>query len=104
VRSSISRLKRLEKLLAERDITLTLDDGARFWLGDKGYDPIYGARPLKRVIQKNVQDRLANMILEGAVADGSHVSITGTDLGLHITATEGTGEKKPAAKRSTKKS
>jgi ATP-dependent Clp protease ATP-binding subunit ClpB len=98
------QIKGLEKLLADREITLTLDDGARFWLGDKGYDPIYGARPLKRVIQKNVQDRLANMILEGVVADGSHVSITGTDLGLHITATEGTGEKKPAAKRSTKKS
>lgn len=98
------QIKGLEKLLADREITLTLDDGARFWLGDKGYDPIYGARPLKRVIQKNVQDRLANMILEGAVADGSHVSITGTDLGLHITATQGEGEKKSTAKRSTKKS
>jgi ATP-dependent Clp protease ATP-binding subunit ClpB len=98
------QIKGLEKLLADREIILTLDDGARFWLGDKGYDPIYGARPLKRVIQKNVQDRLANMILEGAVADGSHVSITGTDLGLHITATEGNSEKKPATKRSTKKS
>ncbi len=80
------QIKGLEKLLADRQITLSLDDAARFWLGDKGYDPIYGARPLKRVIQKNVQDRLANMILEGEIADGAHVVITGTELGLHIVA------------------
>jgi ATP-dependent Clp protease ATP-binding subunit ClpB len=78
------QIQYLEKLLKDRQITLSLDDAARYWLGDKGYDPIYGARPLKRVIQKNVQDRLANMILDGSIGDGAHVSITGTELGLHI--------------------
>ncbi len=78
------QIKHLEKLLADRQITLTLDEGAREWLAEQGYDPVYGARPLKRVIQKNVQDRLAVMILEGAIKDGEHVVITGTDLGLHI--------------------
>lgn len=76
----------LEKLLKDRGITLALDDAARQWLGDKGYDPIYGARPLKRVIQKQVQDRLANMILDGTIGDGAHVTITGHDLGLNISA------------------
>ena len=80
------QIKHLEKLLADRQITLSLDDAARTWLGEQGYDPIYGARPLKRVIQKQVQDRLANMILEGAIVDGAHVTITGHDLGLHIEA------------------
>ena len=82
------QIKGLEKLLADRQITLSLDDAARFWLGDKGYDAMYGARPLKRVIQKNVQDRLANMILEGAISDGAHVVITGTQLGLHVAVGE----------------
>ena len=58
------QLERLEKLLAERKITLELDDAARDWLADKGYDPAYGARPLKRVIQKQVQDPLAEKILQ----------------------------------------
>ena len=74
----------LERLLKDREITLSLDAAAREWLGEKGYDPVYGARPLKRVIQKQVQDRLANMILEGSIIDGAHVTITGHDLGLHI--------------------
>jgi len=80
------QIKHLERLLKDREVTLSLDASAREWLADKGYDPIYGARPLKRVIQKNVQDRLATMILEGAIADGAHVTITGHDLGLHINA------------------
>ena len=80
------QIKHLERLLKDREITLSLDDAAREWLGEKGYDPVYGARPLKRVIQKQVQDRLANMILEGAIEDGAHVTITGHDLGLHIAA------------------
>ena len=79
------QIQHLERLLRDRHITLALDDAARVWLGNQGYDPIYGARPLKRVIQKQVQDRLANMILEGTITDGSHLTITGTDLGLHIT-------------------
>jgi len=80
------QIKQLERLLKDREVTLSLDAPARQWLADKGYDPVYGARPLKRVIQKQVQDRLATMILEGAIADGSHVTITGHDLGLHINA------------------
>ena len=58
---------RLEKLLEERKITLTLDAAARDWLAAKGWDPAYGARPLKRVIQRNLQDPLAEMILAGEV-------------------------------------
>ena len=82
------QIQHLEKLLADRQITLSLDEAARFWLGERGYDPVYGARPLKRVIQKQVQDRLATMILEGAITDGSHVIISGHELGLHITTGE----------------
>ncbi|MES2985393.1 MAG: ATP-dependent chaperone ClpB [Pseudomonadota bacterium] len=80
------QITQLERLLADRQITLALDGAARAWLADKGYDPIYGARPLKRVIQKQVQDRLANMILDGSIMDGAHVDISGHELGLHITA------------------
>jgi ATP-dependent Clp protease ATP-binding subunit ClpB len=80
------QIAHLERLLKDKEITLSLDEAAREWLGDKGYDPVYGARPLKRVIQKQVQDRLANMILDGSILDGSHVVITGHDLGLHIEA------------------
>ena len=57
------QLKRLQKLLEERKITLDIDQKALHWLGDKGYDPAYGARPLKRVIQRALQDPLAEMIL-----------------------------------------
>jgi ATP-dependent Clp protease ATP-binding subunit ClpB len=67
---------RLQKLLEERKITLTLDAAARDWLAAKGWDPAYGARPLKRVIQRNVQDPLAEMILAGEVADGDTVAIS----------------------------
>jgi ATP-dependent Clp protease ATP-binding subunit ClpB len=70
------QLRHLEKLLADRKITLALDEGARTWLADKGYDPAYGARPLKRVIQKQVQDPLAEKILLGDIADGDHVSVS----------------------------
>jgi ATP-dependent Clp protease ATP-binding subunit ClpB len=67
---------RLIKLLEERKIVLTLDAAARDWLAGKGWDPAYGARPLKRVIQRNVQDPLAEMILSGDVKDGDHVAIS----------------------------
>jgi ATP-dependent Clp protease ATP-binding subunit ClpB len=67
---------RLQKLLEERKITLTLDPAARDWLAEKGWDPAYGARPLKRVIQRNVQDPLAEMILAGEVRDGDTVAIS----------------------------
>ncbi len=70
------QLKRLVSLLAERKITLDMDEDAEAWLADKGYDPVYGARPLKRVIQKYVQDPLAEKILGGEVPDGTRVHIT----------------------------
>jgi ATP-dependent Clp protease ATP-binding subunit ClpB len=69
------QFKRLGKLLEDRKISLDLEPRARTWLAEKGYDPAYGARPLKRVIQKNVQDPLAEMILSGDVADGEVVKI-----------------------------
>ncbi|MCP1841478.1 ATP-dependent Clp protease ATP-binding subunit ClpB [Bradyrhizobium sp. USDA 4524] len=67
---------RLIKLLEDRKIELTLDAKARDWLAEKGWDPAYGARPLKRVIQRSVQDPLAEMILAGEVKDGDHVVIS----------------------------
>jgi ATP-dependent Clp protease ATP-binding subunit ClpB len=70
------QIGRLLKLLADRKITLELDDTARTWLANKGYDPTYGARPLKRVIQKHVQDPLAEQILAGRIRDGQNVKIT----------------------------
>jgi len=69
------QMKRLGKLLEDRDITIELQPAARAWLADKGYDPAYGARPLKRVIQKAVQDQLAEKILGGEIHDGEKVSI-----------------------------
>ncbi len=70
------QLKRLEKLLAARNITIELDTRAKAELAKRGYDPAYGARPLKRVIQKDVQDPLARLILEGRIKDGDHVRVT----------------------------
>ena len=70
------QFSRLQKLLEERKITLTLDAAARDWLAAKGWDPAYGARPLKRVIQRNLQDPLAEMILAGDVKDGDRVAIS----------------------------
>ena len=70
------QLRRLEALLEERKIQLELDGDALEWLADKGYDPAYGARPLKRVIQTAVQDPLAEMMLAGEISDGSTIAIT----------------------------
>jgi len=78
------QLQRLMKLLADRKITLKLDDKAKEWLGQKGYDPAYGARPLKRVIQKYVQDPLAELILQGKIREGDTVKITADSNGLVI--------------------
>ena len=75
---------RLQRLLVDRKIVLDLDAQARAWLADKGYDPVYGARPLKRAIQKAVQDPLAELILAGDVRDGAHVPITVGRDGLRI--------------------
>jgi ATP-dependent Clp protease ATP-binding subunit ClpB len=73
------QMQRLEKLLKERDITLTVTPKAREWLAFEGYDPAYGARPLKRVIQREVQDQLAEEILAGKIADGSEVIVDAGD-------------------------
>ena len=73
---------RLQKLLEDRKIVLTLDTPARDWLADKGWDPAYGARPLKRVIQRYVQDPLAEKILAGDVRDGEAVEISADKQGL----------------------
>ncbi len=80
------QMARLLKRLLARKITLDLDDGARKWLADEGYDPVFGARPLKRVIQRAVQDPLAEMLLAGEVTDGATIPITAGSDGLLIGA------------------
>jgi ATP-dependent Clp protease ATP-binding subunit ClpB len=82
------QMARLDKLLADRKIVVTLDDKARHWLGNAGYDPVYGARPLKRVIQRRLQDPLAQLILEGRVADGAQVAVSASKTGLVIDGQE----------------
>ncbi|WP_412775662.1 ATP-dependent chaperone ClpB [Thalassospira lucentensis] len=79
------QLSRLEKLLFDRKIDLALDDAAKDWLAEKGYDPVYGARPLKRVIQRYLQNPLAMQILEGGIKDGDKVPVSaeGSDLLLN---------------------
>jgi ATP-dependent Clp protease ATP-binding subunit ClpB len=76
------QMKRLARLLEERKIAITLEPAARDWLADKGWDPAYGARPLKRAIQKSVQDPLAELILSGRIKDGEKVVITAGKQGL----------------------
>ncbi len=78
------QLRRLRALLDERKITLELDDKARAWLANAGYDPVYGARPLKRVIQQHLQNTLATMVLEGTIADGDTATVTAQKNGLVI--------------------
>ncbi len=73
------QMERLKTLLVDRKISINLDSAATNWVADAGYDPIYGARPLKRVIQRNIQNPLANMILEGAVCDGNTVTVSEQD-------------------------
>lgn len=76
------QMQRLSKLLEDRKITIVLEPKAREWLADKGYDPAYGARPLKRVIQKEVQDPLSELILSGKIKDGDKVKISSAVDGL----------------------
>jgi ATP-dependent Clp protease ATP-binding subunit ClpB len=78
------QLARVQKLLDDRKIVLELTDGALKWLGRVGYDPVYGARPLKRAVQRYVQDPLADMILAGKVPDGSRVAIDEGDGALEM--------------------
>ncbi len=86
----------LRKLLGERNITLDLDEKAREHLAEAGYDPAYGARPLKRVIQREVQNPLANMIITGEVSDGQTVKVTATKEGLKMTPTGAPAKEKGA--------
>ncbi|MCZ4340021.1 ATP-dependent chaperone ClpB [Sphingomonadaceae bacterium G21617-S1] len=78
---------RVGKLLKDRKVKLELTDGARAWLGRVGYDPVYGARPLKRAVQKYLQDPLADAILKGEVPDGSTLRINEGEGRLELTAT-----------------
>jgi ATP-dependent Clp protease ATP-binding subunit ClpB len=79
------QVARLQKLLDERKIKLELTDAARAWLGRVGYDPVYGARPLKRAVQKYLQDPLADKILAGEIPDGSTVRVDEGDGQLVLT-------------------
>jgi ATP-dependent Clp protease ATP-binding subunit ClpB len=78
------QMARLLKRLADRKIRLELDDGALKWLADEGYDPVFGARPLKRVIQTALQNQLAEMLLSGDIADGSVIEVSAGVDGLMI--------------------
>jgi ATP-dependent Clp protease ATP-binding subunit ClpB len=82
------QIGRLDKLLADRKIVVTLDEKARHWLGNAGYDPVYGARPLKRVIQRRLQDPLAQLILEGRISDGDTVTVSASKTGLTVNGQE----------------
>ncbi len=81
------QVERLGRLLADRKISLDLSDGARAWLGRVGYDPVYGARPLKRAVQKYLQDPLADALLRGDVRDGQSVRVDEGDGKLILTPT-----------------
>ena len=78
------QMGRLQKLVEDRKLTIELDDAARTWLANRGYDPAYGARPLKRVIQKHVQDPLAEQILSGGVKDGDTVKVSVRDGAITV--------------------
>ena len=86
----------MRALLDDRQISLEIDDKAIAWLAKAGYDPVYGARPLKRMIQKHLQDPLATRILEGRVNDGETVRVTASDLGLFIGETPETRQQASA--------
>ena len=78
------QLAHLERRLAARGVSLELDEGARRWLADEGYDPVFGARPLKRVIQRSLQDRLAEMLLGGDLREGDTVRVSAGADGLIV--------------------
>ncbi len=91
------QLARLTKRLAGRNVALELDADARQWLADEGYDPVFGARPLKRVIQRALQDRLAEMILGGEVHDGDSISVSAGPDGLLVGDRVSGSDRKPPA-------
>ncbi|MEX0308014.1 MAG: ATP-dependent chaperone ClpB [Ruegeria sp.] len=87
------QMARLQKRLAARKIELALDDGAKEWLANEGYDPVFGARPLKRVIQRALQNPLAEALLAGEIKDGETVPVTAGTEGLIIGDRLGTSER-----------
>ncbi|MDX2104036.1 MAG: ATP-dependent chaperone ClpB [Alphaproteobacteria bacterium] len=93
------QLKRLEAMLAERKIALAMDDAARTWLADAGYDPVYGARPLKRVIQRSLQNPLALKVLDGTVKDGDLVPVSADADGLVIGSRRRHNQKRGCCRR-----
>jgi ATP-dependent Clp protease ATP-binding subunit ClpB len=78
------QVARVGKLLKDRKISLDLTDGARAWLGRVGYDPVYGARPLKRAVQKYLQDPLADALLRGEIRDGDKITVDEGEGGLRL--------------------
>jgi len=78
------QLQRVERLLADRRMSIALDASATHWLAERGYDPVYGARPLKRVIQKELVDVIARKLLAGELADGSVIQVTAGENGLEV--------------------
>jgi ATP-dependent Clp protease ATP-binding subunit ClpB len=82
------QIGRLQKLLSDRKVEIHLDKRALEWLAQAGYDPVYGARPLKRVIQRRLQDPLAQLILEGKIPDGSKIRVSTGKSGLTINGQE----------------
>jgi ATP-dependent Clp protease ATP-binding subunit ClpB len=91
------QLERLRRMLSDRNITLVLDDKATAWLADAGYDPVYGARPLKRVIQRSLQNQLAQSILQGDVRDGDTITVGAGSDGLTIAPVHAANPVEPAA-------
>jgi ATP-dependent Clp protease ATP-binding subunit ClpB len=89
------QLAQLEKLLADRKVALEIDAEAKKWLANAGYDPVYGARPLKRVIQRELQNPLAEKILAGEIRDGDTVRVTASPLGLLLQPVRHDGDRQP---------
>jgi ATP-dependent Clp protease ATP-binding subunit ClpB len=78
----VIQLEMLRKRLGERDITLEITDAAKAYLAQQGYDPAYGARPLKRLIQREIQDQIALALLKGEFLDGDTITVDERNLGL----------------------
>ena len=91
------QLGRLEKLLADRQIKLDVAEDALQWLATAGYDPAYGARPLKRVIQRELQNRMAEELLAGKIHDGDTVRVTVEDGDLAVRSAGGAAPDLPEA-------
>ncbi|HEX7967833.1 MAG TPA: AAA family ATPase, partial [Stellaceae bacterium] len=93
------QLRHLQQLLGQRKIKLEVDDAAKRWLADAGYSPVYGARPLKRVIQQELQNPLAERILRGDIREGDTVRVSATPLGLVIEPARPTEPSEPSEAR-----